>query len=325
MSSALQAAFAFPPPPLTAWDILIAEEELLALGFRPGWVDGNGLSFLSVDDLPDEWWVLTDDGEAFSELTLEALLDTARLLSPHPKALAEGDGPADALEEEANPPPPPSTDDAVQGKLVAVPLTLTKAKEFCKTHHSHLKPPQGGLMAVGVGDSVTGELHCVAVIGRPVARAFNGRGIAEITRVASDGRRHASSKAIGLATRLALLQGYKRVVSYTLAVERGTSYRAAGWKPVAISRGGQWGRSGRERVRAEQSGQKIRWEVGPEALPIDPELDARLKALPKPGIEPLPLSERCEGGSPEPRSPTQEKPMNVATDPLFARLEGAFA
>jgi hypothetical protein len=61
--------------------------------------------------------------------------------------------------------------------------------------------------------------------------------------------------------------GDRRLVSYTLASEDGTSYRAAGWRPVAKLAARAWVRSkddtggGRHRSNVVAKQEKIRWEV----------------------------------------------------------------
>lgn len=123
------------------------------------------------------------------------------------------------------------------------------------------------------------ELVCVALAGRPSARLLAE--CAEVTRVASVGgeaAQHAASMALGAITRALLALGHTRLVSYTLLGEAGTSYRAAGWWPVAVTRGGEWGRADRPREAAAQPGRKVRWEYGPAALPRDPEVDTAVRA-----------------------------------------------
>lgn len=161
--------------------------------------------------------------------------------------------------------------------LRVVPCTITDARRWIARHHSHHGPPVSGLAALGVarGDA----LVCVALAGRPVARLLAGS--AEITRVASVGgeeARHAASMAVAAMARALIALGYRRVVSYTILGEAGTSYRAAGWWPTAITSGGQWDRDGRPREAAEQPGRKVRWEYGPAAAPLGAEVDAAVRA-----------------------------------------------
>jgi hypothetical protein len=167
--------------------------------------------------------------------------------------------------------------------LRLVPLTLGEARRFADANHSHLDRPQGGIVSVGV--EADGNLVCVAILGRPTARLLGGAA-AEVTRVASDGSTpHAGSKALAAITRAAFCLGWRRLVSYTLLGEAGTIYRACGWHPVALGRGGEHDRQGRARQPAQQPGRKVRWETGADSLPLDPEVDQFVRA--SAGVVPL--------------------------------------
>ena len=151
--------------------------------------------------------------------------------------------------------------------LSLVPVNITAARAWIERHHAHHHAPPFGLFAVGVARD--GVLCCVAIVSRPVARLLAVRGdVAEITRCASDGTPHAASMAVAAATRMAIAGGYRRLVSYTLLGEAGTSYRAAGWHVTGIlrARDGWLSRAGRNAV---QTGAKVRWESGPDAAPAD--------------------------------------------------------
>jgi hypothetical protein len=162
------------------------------------------------------------------------------------------------------------------------PTTLREARRFVDAVHAHLDRPQGGIVSVGV--EADGVLVCVAILGRANARlignASAGEWVAEVTRVASDGTTpHAASKALAAITRAALDLGWTRLVSYTLLGEAGTIYRACGWRPTALSHGGEHDRPSRRRRPAQQPGPKVRWETGPAALPLDPEVDRVVREM----------------------------------------------
>jgi hypothetical protein len=55
--------------------------------------------------------------------------------------------------------------------------------------------------------------------------------------------------------------GYKRLITYTLPEEGGTSLRAAGWKCLGECGGGRWSRFNRPRVDMHPLQIKIGWEV----------------------------------------------------------------
>jgi hypothetical protein len=143
-------------------------------------------------------------------------------------------------------------------------VSFTVAKEFIRAHHRHCDPPKGWKYGAALFNGT--ELVGVVTAGRPVSRVLAAKGCMEITRVCvMDLRPHAlvanaCSILYGYACREAFERGYRRVVTYTRGHESGTSLRAAGFAPVATSRGGSWDRRGRSRKRSRNTGPKIRWE-----------------------------------------------------------------
>ena len=118
------------------------------------------------------------------------------------------------------------------GQLRIVPVTIKHANLFVEAWHRHNGPPPGALFALGVADD--NDVLCgVAIVGRPVARAFQDGMTAEVRRTATDGARNANSMLYGAAWRAARALGYRRLVTYTQAGEPGTSLHAAGWRIVA--------------------------------------------------------------------------------------------
>lgn len=138
------------------------------------------------------------------------------------------------------------------------PVTLKEANRFIEQHHRHHLPPQGAKFAIAVndGEKVVG----VIVVGRPVARLFDDGFTAEVTRCCTDGTKNAASMLYGAAWRAARAMGYRRLVTYTLNTEPGTSLKAAGWKLIGQAGGGTWNRKARPRVDTHPTGQKLLWE-----------------------------------------------------------------
>jgi hypothetical protein len=132
---------------------------------------------------------------------------------------------------------------------------------FTDRHHRHHKAPQGGLFAVAVndGENIVG----VAVVGRPVARMFDNGYTAEVTRLCTLGHKNACSMLYSAAWRARQALGYRRLVTYTLADEGGSSLRAAGWKLIGEAGGGTWNRpnTGRLRIDTQPTGTKLLWEA----------------------------------------------------------------
>jgi len=84
---------------------------------------------------------------------------------------------------------------------------------------------------------------------------------AEVTRLTTDGTRNVCSLLYGAARRAARALGYRRLITYTLATESGTSLVASGWKATATSSGGSWSVPSRPRVDKHPTVAKVRWEA----------------------------------------------------------------
>lgn len=154
------------------------------------------------------------------------------------------------------------------------PIELREAQAFIRRHHRHHGPPRGWKFGVAVarGEWVVG----VIVVGRPLSRMLQNGWTAEVLRCCIDpawsacerearkeGIRisNAASMLYGAAQRGARAMGYRRVITYTLREERGTSLRAAGWKALYDTEGGSWSRKARPRVDTAPTGQKTLWEA----------------------------------------------------------------
>lgn len=144
--------------------------------------------------------------------------------------------------------------------LQLVPITLKDANALVRRWHRHHKPTQGGLFAVAVAVEGAQEPCGAAIIGRPLARMLQDGWTAEVTRCVTDGTPNACSKLYGAAWRACRALGYRRLVTYTLPSEGGTSLRAAGWELVGEAGGGSWSRQSRPRVDQHPTQQKLRWQ-----------------------------------------------------------------
>jgi hypothetical protein len=142
--------------------------------------------------------------------------------------------------------------------LELVPITVKDAAAFVLQVHRHHGAPQGGLFAVGCAED--GKVCAVAIIGRPVARNLSDGWTAEVIRLASDGTRNACSMLYGAAWRAARALGYRKLVTYTLVSEPGSSLRAAGYRLIGEVGGGSWSRESRPRVDKHPTQLKLRWE-----------------------------------------------------------------
>lgn len=138
------------------------------------------------------------------------------------------------------------------------PITFAEACEYVKQYHRHHPAPQGHKYSIAVADErrVVG----VVMVGRPVARAYDNGRTLEVTRCCTDGTKNAASKLYAAAWRAARALGYRRLVTYTLAEEQGTSLLAAGWRALYQTKGGSWNCPTRPRIDRHPIGQKTLWE-----------------------------------------------------------------
>lgn len=121
-----------------------------------------------------------------------------------------------------------------------VPISFRAACAFIREHHRHHVPPPGHKFSVGVSSSK--GLVGVLVAGRPMSRHLDDGFTLEFTRCCTDGTENACSMLYGAARRIAKAMGFRRVLTYTLARELGTSLKASGWTQTAEVPGRTWSR-----------------------------------------------------------------------------------
>lgn len=147
-----------------------------------------------------------------------------------------------------------------QPRLFVVPLELSEANRMVAAHHRHHQPAQGHRFSLGVVTE-DGRLCGAAIIGRPVARlAGSPRDVLEVVRLVTDGTPNACSAMYAAAARAGAAMGYKRIQTYILDSEPGTSLRASGWACEGEAGGGQWKHTdGKPRRTDQPTGMKERW------------------------------------------------------------------
>jgi hypothetical protein len=139
-------------------------------------------------------------------------------------------------------------------------MELADANRFVAEHHRHHQPVVGHKFSVGVCDD-TGALRGVAIVGRPVARRLYDGFTLEVNRVATDGCKNACSALYGACWRAAKAQGYRKLITYTLTSEPGTSLVAAGWRVVGETPGRSWSTPSRPRVDKHTLQTRFKWEA----------------------------------------------------------------
>jgi hypothetical protein len=133
-----------------------------------------------------------------------------------------------------------------------------EANAFVAQHHRH-----SGRVLVerfSLGAFADDHLIGVVIVANPVARLFDASRILEVRRCCTDGTPNACSFLYAAAWREARRRGWQHLITYTLATERGTSLRAAGWTATAFVRGKTWHTRSRPRDLDRPTPDKFRWE-----------------------------------------------------------------
>lgn len=122
--------------------------------------------------------------------------------------------------------------------LVIRPITLREANAYVAQYHRHNIPTNGHKWSLACyeGDRLCG----VAIAGQPIARRLDDGETIEVRRVCTDGTFNACSILYGACARVAKEMGYKRIITYTLVTEPGTSLKASGWKDMGEAGGVSW-------------------------------------------------------------------------------------
>lgn len=105
------------------------------------------------------------------------------------------------------------------------PITFRKASDYINQYHRHHRATVGCKFCVGLYDN--DKLIGCAVCGRPVSRYLDDGITCEINRLCTDGTHNACSMLYGACCRIAKAMGYKKIVTYILQSEPGTSLKAS--------------------------------------------------------------------------------------------------
>ena len=156
--------------------------------------------------------------------------------------------------------------DRLQHRLTIVPCFKDEAAAFVKSVHRHHGPRIVTLFCQAVADEA-GKIRGVSQVGTPTGpgAGWNDGWTVEVYRVATDGCPNACSALYAAAARVAIRGlGYRRVVTYSLPSESGSSLRAAGYRIIAERPARSWADSSRARPRIDTNTvvdqQKLVWE-----------------------------------------------------------------
>ena len=148
--------------------------------------------------------------------------------------------------------------------MLIVPIHFAQANAFVVNVHRHHGRVVGYKFALGLrSDDPSapwdGPLHGVAICGRPVARKSDDGMTLEVVRLATDGTKNACSMLYGACARVAKEMGYRRILTFTLDSEPGTSLKASGWKFDGTTDGRSWSVPSRPRIDKHPCVPKKRW------------------------------------------------------------------
>ncbi len=143
--------------------------------------------------------------------------------------------------------------------MVIRPLTLKQANALVTTLHRHHKPCRGHRFSVGCfeGDRLLGA----AIVGRPVAAAVSQYEVAEVSRLVTDGSKNVCSFLYSACARVCREMGFKKIQTYILESEPGTSLIASGWSFETNTQGRDWNNGKRKGTRRSDQPMcnKARW------------------------------------------------------------------
>jgi hypothetical protein len=148
--------------------------------------------------------------------------------------------------------------------LTLRPITLRGANDFVASFHRHngRTARNGGRFAISV--EAGGMLVGVAIVGNPLSATFMDGFTAEVLRVCTspEAPKNVCSMLYGACWRAWRAMGGRRLVTYTLKTESGSSLRGAGWRVLAEAgtdkRG--WSMKGPRKWQPIYGQQKLRWE-----------------------------------------------------------------
>lgn len=126
------------------------------------------------------------------------------------------------------------------------PRNQKECFEFVRQHHRHHAVPQGALWHHAI-ENDDGCLVGVAIVGRPVSRHLDDGYTCEVTRLCTNGVYNGCSILYSAAWRTAQGKGFRRILTYILESEQGSSLKAAGWKFLGSTTAQSWDRRSRPR------------------------------------------------------------------------------
>lgn len=113
-------------------------------------------------------------------------------------------------------------------KLVAEPIELKDAQAFINQLHRHHAAAIRDKFRIAA-KIAGGEIVGVAQVGRPISRNLCDGYTLEVLRLCTNGEKDVCSFLYSRCARIAKEMGYKKIITYILETEQGTSLKASGW------------------------------------------------------------------------------------------------
>lgn len=135
--------------------------------------------------------------------------------------------------------------------IKAIPLELKDAQNYINAYHRHHQASHRDKFRIGA--EINGQLVGVIQVGRPVSRVLDDGNTLEVLRLCTNGEKDVCSFLYSRSSRIAKEMGYKKIITYILENELGTSLKASGWHKEADGVGGKdWNVPNRPRTVVEQ-------------------------------------------------------------------------
>lgn len=112
-------------------------------------------------------------------------------------------------------------------KIKAEPIELKKAQAFINQLHRHHAAAVRDKFRIA--ETQDGQIVGVVQCGRPVSRVLDDGYTIEVLRLCTDGGKDVCSFLYSRCARIAKEMGYRKIITYILATEPGTSLKASGW------------------------------------------------------------------------------------------------
>lgn len=143
--------------------------------------------------------------------------------------------------------------------LTIVPIFQKEAFSFVSSYHRHHRKPVGSVFQIAVSDGE--KIVGVAIVGRPNGRRQQDGFTLEVTRLCTDGTQNACSMLYSACWRTAKGLGYRKLITYILNSEPGTSLKASGWVLIGERGGGSWSVPSRPREDNHPLQKKLLFEI----------------------------------------------------------------